>query len=143
MNKLEQAKELLEKTDATFCAITQSGETVSSLRGIAPIMNMLEKEPESLRQAYVADRVIGKAAAFLLIKGQASGVYAKIISCHALEVLGKSGMEVAYEKRVSYIVNRKGDGMCPMEECVLHTEDAKEAWRLLSEKYKSLTGQRT
>lgn len=134
--ELKQAKEILEKTDVTFCAVTADGTITSDLRGITPMLQMLTGDKESLRNSCVADKVIGKAAAFLLIKGGAAKLYAKVISHHALELLEKSGIKVTYDKCVPYIINRKGDGMCPMEECVLDTEDVEEAYRLLCEKTK-------
>ncbi len=141
MNELEKVKEVLEQEKVTFSAITKNGLKTSQLRGIAPMMNLLREDEESLLDACVADRVMGKAAAFLLLKGKAAKLYAKVISRHALDILEKSRIEVVYDKCVPYIVNRKGDGMCPMEECVLNTVDADEAYRLLSEKWESLRRQ--
>lgn len=141
MNEFEKVKKMLEQEEVTFSAVTKNGLITSSLRGIAPMMNLLQEDEASLSDACVADRVIGRAAAFLLLKGRAAKLYAKVISRHALDILEKSQIEVVYDKCVPYIVNRKGDGMCPMEECVLNTEDADEAYRLLSEKLESLRRQ--
>lgn len=132
MNKLEQAKQILEQENATFCAITADGPVISALRGIAPIMNLLQTDEKTLQDACVADRVIGKAAAFLLIKADISALYAKVISRHALDILKESRIEVTYENCVPYIVNRRGDGMCPMEASVLDTDDVEKAYELLS-----------
>lgn len=141
MNELEQAKELLQQENVTFAAITKAGAVTSAQRGIAPIMNLLQKDVKSLQGAFVADRIIGKAAALLLIKSGITKLYAGVISRHALDVLEESDIEVEYKDYVPYIINRKGDGMCPMEECVLHTNDAQEAYELLCKKLEQLRSQ--
>ena len=87
-----------------------------------------------------ADQVIGKAAAFLLRKGGAKYLYAKIISEHALETLKDSGIAVSYGTKVPYIINRKKDGMCPMEQTVLSVTDVEEAYGKLREKLRELSG---
>ena len=86
----------------------------------------------------MADKVIGKAAAFLLIKGNVKAVYAEIISNHALDTLQQTDILVQYQKVVPYIINRNKDGMCPMEETVLMMHDAAQAFVALQEKIKWL-----
>ena len=40
------------------------------------------------------------------------------------------------EADVPYVINRKGDGMCPMEQSVLEIENVEEGYRILCEKAK-------
>ena len=137
MDLLEQAKKALEAEGVTFVAVSTSGEQkTSQKKGIAPMMEILAECPEFLQGAAVADQVIGKAAAFLLRKG----LYAKIISEHALETLKDSGIAVSYGTKVPYIINRKKDGMCPMEQTVLSVTDVEEAYGKLREKLRELSG---
>ena len=111
MDLLEQAKKALEAEGVTFAAVSSCGEKkTSQKKGIAPMMEILAECPEFLQGAAVADQVIGKAAAFLLRKGGAKYLYAKIISEHALETLQNSGIAVSYGTKVPYIINRNKDG---------------------------------
>lgn len=104
------------------------------------MMEILAECPEFLQGAAVADQVIGKAAAFLLRKGGAKYLYAKVISEHALETLQNSGIAVSYGTKVPYIINRNKDGMCPMEQTVLSVTDVEEAYGKLQEKLRELSG---
>lgn len=138
MNFLDKAKQKLLNSNHTFVCINEDTVFTSEKQGIAPIMELLHKDKNLLKGAYIADRVIGKAAALLLIKGEIKELYADIISEHAMLVLKKSNIIVSYGKLVPYIENRKKDGMCPMEETVLNTESPEEAYVKLKEKIQSM-----
>lgn len=141
MDLLEQAKKALEAEGMTFAAISSCGEKkTSQKKGIAPMMEILAECPEFLQGAAVADQVIGKAAAFLLRKGGAKYLYAKVISEHALKALENSGISVSYGTKVPYIINWNKDGMCPMEQTVLSVTDVEEAYGKLQEKLRELSG---
>jgi len=133
MSRLDKAKEVLFEEEAlTFAAVGADDEVYSSQKkGIAPIMEILWENPEILRGAAVADKVIGKAAALLLIKGRVATLYAKVISKHAYAVLMNSAVQISYDNQVAFIINRNNTGMCPMEEAVLGIDDADAAYELL------------
>lgn len=126
---LEKAKELLE-TGGYTCVLTD-GERVhtSVLRGVRPLVQLVEnKLPTAGFSA--ADKVVGKATAYLYVLLGVRGLYAQVISRPALEVLQAAGITVRYDTLVGHIINRQGDGICPFEEAVLgiHTpEEAKAA----------------
>ena len=116
---MQQAKELLAQKEENTCAIVWKADAgkepyVSEYKGIRPIMEFLKKG-ESLKGAYIADKVIGKAAAFLMVYGGAVSVYARVISGAAKDVFSKAGVCCEFEKEVPYIINRKDDGICPVE----------------------------
>lgn len=139
---LERAKRALGQDGITFAAALADGRLVTSeKKGIAPMMELLSEDDGILRGAAVADRVIGRAAAFLLEKGGAAAVYAGVISAHAKKVLKKSGIPFSFGKETPYIVNRAGTGMCPMEACVLELTDAEEAYAALRRKQAEQTAQ--
>ena len=54
-------------------------------RGVADLYRLLRQEPELLRGASVADKVIGKAAAALMIRGQVKEVHGDVVSSPAAE----------------------------------------------------------
>lgn len=135
MQALEQAKNILGEDRATFVLVGAAGEVYrSEKKGIAPVMELLAKEPDLLRGAAVADRVIGKAAAFLMIFGGVSAVYGAVMSRHAALTLEEAEIPFSYGKEVPYIVNRKKDGMCPMEAAVLEEKDPENAYEILRKK---------
>jgi hypothetical protein len=74
-----------------------------------------------------ADKVVGKAAAFLYCLLGIRALYAGILSQPALEVLEKAGIPAQYDTLVPAIRNRAGDGFCPMETAVREITDPAHA----------------
>ncbi len=107
---------------------------VSDLRGIMPIMDCLNSEKDFLNGACVADKVIGKAAALLLVYGGVKSVYASVISDIARDYLLSQNIELFYDKSVEYIINRTHDGMCPMEKCCIDIDSPDLAYNVLFKK---------
>lgn len=139
---MQQAKELLAQKEENTCAIVWKADAgkepyVSEYKGIRPIMELLKKG-ESLKGAFIADKVIGKAAAFLMVYGGAVSVYARVISGAAKDIFSKAGICCEFEKEVPYIINRAGDGKCPMESAVWDVEDAAEAYHILKRKLEEM-----
>lgn len=138
MDQKNRVTEKLKEGGYSFVLYKDGEWSTSEKRGTAPIMELLSENKELLSGAYVADKVIGKAAAMLLIEGGISYLHAEVISEHATECLQKYNIEFEYQNLVPYIVNRTGDGMCPMEETVLNVTDTKIAYNLLQEKIKKM-----
>lgn len=84
-------------------------------RGISDLYGLLTEHPGWLRGASVADKVVGKGAAALLILGGVRELFAGVVSTSALGLLKDSGLPVRFSQEVAHIVNRKGDGVCPVE----------------------------
>lgn len=126
---LEQVKTALHKHHSTCVIFTKDGRTLeSSLSGVSPLTEWLQKDPELLRGASIADRVVGKAAALLMLYGGVKEVYADVISAHAAVCLGERCVPFYEGERVPYIVNRTRTGMCPMEKLCLDTNLPHEAY---------------
>lgn len=134
MDLLEKAKVLLHDSDASLVALKEGKEFISKDKGIAPILKIMEESPEFLKGAYVADKVIGKAAALLLLHAGIERLYARTLSRLAVQVLDDHFLSYEYDQLVPNIINRTGDGMCPMEQKVLMISDPAEAYRLFSGK---------
>ena len=86
MNKdLEQAKALLENNEEYTCAACRAGESFASEEhGVRPLMRWLN-EGTDLSGASAADRIVGKAAAFLYVLLGVRTVYAPLMSVPARE----------------------------------------------------------
>lgn len=111
---LEKAKALLQQ--GTFTCVLCKGEQVytSSLRGVAPLMEHW-RNGTRLQGFSAADKVVGKATALLYCLLQVKAVYAQVLSRPALAVLEAHGVAVCWGQLVDAIINRAGDGFCPME----------------------------
>ena len=120
------------------CVVLRDGEIVRAEtgRGVAPMIRLYEDG--ALQGAYVVDKIVGKAAAMLMTLGGVSGCYALTVSRAALDWFSVYNIPVEYEVCAEYIVNRTGDGMCPMEQTVKELTDATEALVALKHKIAQL-----
>lgn len=84
-------------------------------RGVSDLFRLLYEQPETLENALLADKIVGKGAAALMALGKVKEVYADIISQPALALLEQEGIRATYGKLVPHIINRAGTGMCPVE----------------------------
>ncbi|MBQ7831909.1 MAG: DUF1893 domain-containing protein [Clostridia bacterium] len=133
---LEKAKAFLEK--GYTCAIVGSGMELSSKRrGVAPLLEWVN-EGRKLFGGVAADKVVGKAAAFLYVLLSVRAVYAQVISLAAEKVFQEFGITCIYDKRVDRIMNRDKTGFCPMERAVWETDDPTEAYAEIQKKYTQL-----
>ena len=125
---LERAKTLLSSTDSTLAVVSVDDFFTSKERGVKPLMHLLKEKKGLLKGASVADKVIGKAAALLMALGEIKEVHTLIISEPAIKVFEKYNIPCFYDKKVTRIVNRAGDGLCPMETLCLYVENPQEAF---------------
>ena len=122
MFDLQKARSLLEKENYT-CVICRGEDVIlNQRRGIRPLMELLESGKD-LHGYSAADKVVGKAAAFLYCLLGVKALYAGVISQPALSVLEDAGITVRYGTFVPAIRNRTGDGFCPMETAVWELSD--------------------
>ena len=98
------------------CVIRQGGVIRTfTERGVNDLYRLLSEEPEFLRNAEVADKVIGKAAAAIMAIGGVKKVHTGVISESAYDLLVRSGIEISFDKKVAYIINRTQSDRCPLE----------------------------
>ena len=138
MTDTERARLLLASDSILTCVLCR-GETVyqSEKKGIAPMMGFLD-DGINLCGFCAADRIVGRAAAFLFILAGVRSLYAEVLSESALRVLNEHGISVSYGTLTPYIINRKGDGPCPMEHAVRDIDDPYVARAVLSAKLAEL-----
>ena len=98
------------------CVICNGAEVRTfSQRGVKDLLRLLHEEPEFLRGAFVADKVVGKGAAALMVLGGVDEVYTDVISTPARMLLTENGVAVTAAVESPNIRNRAGDGICPVE----------------------------
>lgn len=102
-------------------------------RGIADLFDLLKSDKPFLKGASIADKVIGKGAAALLILGEINEIYADIISQSALDLLTDTNIEISYGQIVPFIENRDKTGWCPIEKLCYEEETAESILPLIEE----------
>ena len=125
---LQRAKQLLG--DETSLAVVQnSEERTFTSRGIGALLDLLPQG--GLRGASVADKIVGKAAALLMVRGGVKDVYAETLSEGGDAVLRRYGIPHACGTLTPAIQNREGTGPCPMEKAVENISDPGTAQAVL------------
>lgn len=134
---LAAARQLLDAQGYT-CVLCR-GDIVhtTTLRGVRPLLQWLESGVD-VRGFSAADKVVGKATAFLYCLLGVREVYAHVMSRIALETLQAQGIDARYGQLVPHIINRAGDGFCPFEGAVEHISDASEALKAIHKKMEEL-----
>lgn len=114
------------------CVICNNGQMRSfSGRGVSDLHRLLKEEPQFLRGAFVADKIVGKGAAALMILGGIGALRTDVISTPALELLLQSSIEVEFGIETPAITNRTGDGICPVEALCRDCTTARECLPLI------------
>lgn len=130
---LERAKQLLLQ-EGWACVLCRGEELhTGTAHGVRPLLQFLESGTD-LQGFSAADRVIGKAAALLLLYAGVKAVYSPTMSEEALRVLREHGVPASCDQTVPGILNRTKTGPCPMEACVAEIEDPQKAFFALREK---------
>lgn len=140
MTDLERAVARLREENRTCVLCRGDCFYTSDAKGIAPMMAFLDAKND-LRGFSAADRVVGRAAAMLFVLAGVRAVYAEVISHGAIDILSTHGIEVTYNCMTDRIMNRAGDGFCPMETAVLEIEDPNEALEILRRRLVELRSQ--
>ncbi|MCQ2242641.1 MAG: DUF1893 domain-containing protein [Bacteroidaceae bacterium] len=130
---MELLKEILDREGCSLVIRSQGKEQCYWKRGVADLLFLLHNEPDELHQAQLADKVIGKGAAALMVLGGVIEVYAHVISQPALQLLEDAGVSVSYSQCVEHIINRAGTDWCPVEKLCRSAATAEECLPLIEQ----------
>lgn len=123
---LANARSLLDTGNYTCVVCRDRTLYTATERGVKPLLNWLDSGL-SLEGFSAADRVVGRATAFLYCLLGVTEVFARVMSRPAAEVLQAHGISAHADMLVEGIINRKGTGPCPFEAAVLEIQDAGQA----------------
>lgn len=116
MTNLEKVKSILLEKNASLVVCYKNGDIKEYYQDrIKDIKAILMQDKNLLKDAIIADKVIGKVAASILTVAGVKEIYADVISKFAIPVLEENGIKYEYNKKVEYIKNKDNTGMCPME----------------------------
>ena len=106
-------------------------------RGIGDLYSAVKGGADYVGYA-AADKIVGKAAAFLFVGLKVASVYAAVLSEGGRDVLLAHGIDCFYGELTESIINREGSGKCPMEEATESVKDPEEAVAAIGAKLKEL-----
>lgn len=121
-NDLENAKTYLERENCT--CVLRKGDSLyhSRHRGVRPLLEFLDSGID-FSGFSAADKVVGKATAYLYCLLGVRAVHAGVLSDAAAEVFANAGIPFSCENRVPAIRNRTNTGLCPMETATKDIDD--------------------
>jgi hypothetical protein len=91
-----------------------------------------------MKGAFVLDKVIGKAAAVILVLGGIREAYGEVMSAAGRGYLAAHGIITECGTLVENITNKSGDGLCPIEGSVLEIGDPAECLERIRSTVKNL-----
>lgn len=130
---MEQARKILEEHGYTCVLRKQDTIYTATERGVKPLVRWLT-EGLDVRGFSAADKVVGRATAYLYVLLGVKEVWAAVMSEAAAEVLRRHGIAASQDKLVPNIINRAGTGICPFEEAVLNIHTPEEALTAIRQK---------
>ena len=126
---MEELKRLLQREEVRGVVRTATGEIREFHRqGVIDLFTLLTEAPQMLQGSQIADRVIGRGAALLMVKGGVQEAFAYVISESALSIFKQAGIPVTYNSLQPHIINRTGTDICPVEKLTSSTSDPDEAY---------------
>lgn len=110
--------------------------------GVKPLLQLFDSSPQTLKGADVADKVVGKAAASIMVVSGVKSVYTPLISEPARQLLSAYNIPVSYEHMVPNILNRQQSDLCPMEQATKFAATPTEAVAAIREAIKRMMAKR-
>ncbi len=124
--------------EVCFAALSPSGKLVtSSERGVKFLLE-LSAAPGAMSGYVAADKIVGRAAAFLMIRLGITEVYAATLSRPAEELFRAYGIKYSFGNSAERIINRAGTGLCPMESAVQGINEPDAAYEALKAAFEKL-----
>lgn len=133
-----RAKSALQSGKYT-CVLCKENQLYSSAeRGVKPLLAFLQGDTD-FKGFSAADKVVGKAAAFLYVLLGVRAVYAPVMSQPAVQVFEQYGIAAFFDEQPEAIRNRRNTGFCPMESAVLDIGSPTDALQAITQTLKSLS----
>jgi hypothetical protein len=129
MTDLQIAKTKLHEEELTL-VVVKSGEVLFRTRNhrITGFLDAIGELGERLEGASLADRVAGKAVAFLCAYARIKSVYASVLSKKAQTVFTQYKISVHWKDLVDNVLNANKTSVCPFEKKAEKMSSSEEAY---------------
>lgn len=128
----------LEETGNSLM-IYKNGELLfeSDLGGIRPHLKAIDEHKDDLEGTLMVDKILGRAAAFLVIYSRAAEAITAVVSTPGKNLLEANNFKFSYREEVPHIKMKNGVIYCPFESMVQGLHDPHEAYSAIVEKMES------
>jgi len=129
---LSLAKQRLSQKNLSL-VIAKNGRVLfeTESHGIIGLLKAIKQLQDNMACSSVADRIVGRAAALLLVYSSVVAVFGVTSSDGGIEILKNSHVFHEFERRVPCILDSKGVDVCPFERLVARFSHPKEAYKEL------------
>lgn len=125
---------LIKKLDqGNFSCVIEKDNEVRTYtqKGVQDLYDLVKAQEPFLKGAKIADKVIGKGAAALIVLGGFSEAFAHTISTSAKEMLQSHGVHVTFDTEVDHIINNAKTDWCPLEKRVKDCTTAEDCFPVI------------
>jgi hypothetical protein len=124
MNDLLQARQVLDADQLAF-VLVREGKVIATGEdyGVRELLAAVDRLGSIARGASLADKIVGQAVALIVVHAGISAVHTRVASESAVKLLQRHDVPLSAASIVPRILNRRGDGPCPMEKATLPFED--------------------
>ena len=126
---------ILNADNHSLVVFNQDSISFHNGRGVSDLLDLISNEPGRLHGAIVADKMIGKAAAALMVAGQVSEVHTNLMCTPAINVFRQADIPVFFREEVPQILNRDRSGQCPIDGLLNETDDVEQCVQILKNKF--------
>lgn len=126
---MQQLIEILRREKCSLVVKNHGIVTTYSKPGVRDLEHLLDHEPEVLQGAVIADKVIGKAAAAMVVVSGVKALYAEVMSKKAIPFLDEAGIAYSYGTLVDTI--KEEGGRCQLEKITAPATTPEETVALL------------
>ncbi len=137
----QKAKEEFNTGKYTLIICKDKDIIKSDITGIRPLMNLIDTKKD-YKDYSAADKIVGRAAAFLYSLLHIKNLYGEVMSKGAIEILKNAGIYYEYKTLTDFIENRTKTGICPMDEAVKNIDNPIDACEAIRNKMKFLQSQK-
>ncbi|MFH0711028.1 MAG: DUF1893 domain-containing protein [Candidatus Aenigmatarchaeota archaeon] len=129
MEDFEIAHDILERENLSF-VVVKNGNPIfrGKSNGIMDFLIAIRDLGDELNDSSVADRIVGKASAMLIIRSKIKKVYAKLMSEYAIKTLKQSNIPFVCERKTEVILNKAQTSICPFENMAINSNNPEEAY---------------
>lgn len=122
--------------EGDYSCVIKNGDKIRtfSKRGVNDLYDLLQSNHTFLKGASIVDKIVGKAAAALMILGGISELYTDYITTSALRMLIENGIKISFRFEIPVILNRFQTDWCPLE-IACYDEDSPEKIFNIIEKF--------
>jgi len=136
LGQIAMLASLLKQLDSGrySCVVSKDGEVHTFKQsGVLDLYDLVSEGGGLLKGALMADKIIGKGAAAMMVLGGVSAVNTHVISKAALQMLRSNGIKVYYDDETEYIENRMKTGQCPLDSRLQNITDSDECWPVIKQ----------